>query len=71
MKDVDRRFDDELASRTGRLEIRRSRGAASGFLLVLVGLWGALVPFVGPYFNFAYDPDTAGTWTAARGWLEV
>lgn len=34
-------------------------------------MWGALIPFVGPYFNFAYDPDTPWTWTTARGWLEV
>ncbi|MCV7348203.1 hypothetical protein [Mycolicibacterium rhodesiae] len=67
MKDVDTRLDP----RAGRMEIARSRGAASGFLLVLLGLWGALIPFVGPYFDFAYDPDTPLTWTAARGWLEV
>ncbi|AKK27382.1 hypothetical protein [Mycobacterium sp. EPa45] len=67
MRDVDTRLDP----RAGRMEIARSRGAASGFLLVLLGLWGALIPFVGPYFNFAYDPDTPWTWTTARGWLEV
>jgi hypothetical protein len=53
------------------MEIARSRGAASGFLLILLGAWGALVPFVGPYFNFAYDPGVAWMWTSARGWLEV
>jgi hypothetical protein len=53
------------------MAIARSRGAASGFLLVLLGAWGALIPFVGPYFNFAYDPAVAWTWTAGRGWLEV
>jgi hypothetical protein len=49
----------------------RSRGAASGFLLVLLGVWGALVPFVGPYFDFAFTPDQEWMWTTARGWLEV
>ncbi len=49
----------------------RSRGAVTGFLLVLLGAWGALIPFVGPYFDFAYTPNTAWAWTAARGWLEV
>ena len=67
MKDVETRLDP----RAGRMEIARSRGAASGFLLILLGLWGALIPFVGPYFDFAYDPDTPWTWTPARGWLEV
>jgi hypothetical protein len=36
-----------------------------------LGVWGALIPFVGPYFDFAFTPDQAWTWTAARGWLEV
>ena len=49
----------------------RSRGAASGVLLILLGVWGALIPFVGPYFDFAFTPDQEWAWTAARGWLEV
>jgi hypothetical protein len=49
----------------------RSRGALSGFLLILLGIWGALIPFVGPYFDFAFTPDQEWTWTTARGWLEV
>lgn len=55
----------------GRLKIKRSRGAASGFLLILLGLWGALIPFVGPYFDFAFSPDQPWAWTNGRGWLEV
>lgn len=57
--------------RGGRMRIPRSRGAASGFLLILLGAWGALIPFVGPLFSFAYTPDQEWTWTTARGWLEV
>ncbi|TRW84775.1 hypothetical protein FK535_09795 [Mycolicibacterium sp. 018/SC-01/001] len=57
--------------RGGRMTIPRSRGAASGFLLILLGLWGALVPFIGPNFDFAFTPDQAWTWTMGRGWLEV
>jgi hypothetical protein len=53
------------------LQMRRSRGLASGLLLVLLGLWGALIPFVGPYFHFAYTPDTGWTYTTARLWLEI
>jgi hypothetical protein len=53
------------------LQMRRSRGAFSGFLLVLLGLWGALIPFIGPYFHFAYTPDTAWTYNTARLWLEI
>jgi hypothetical protein len=55
----------------GMFQMRRSRGLASGFLLVLLGLWGVLIPFVGPYFHFAYTPDTGWTYTTARLWLEI
>ncbi len=67
MRDV----DNAPGRRAGRMAIPRSRGAASGFLLVLLGLWGALIPFVGPYFDFAYDPDQPWVWTSGRGWLQV
>jgi hypothetical protein len=63
--------DTAIRARGGRMRIPRSRGAASGFLLILLGIWGALIPFVGPYFDFSYTPDQAWTWTDARGWLEV
>ncbi|HEX7660403.1 MAG TPA: hypothetical protein VF444_13085 [Pseudonocardiaceae bacterium] len=51
--------------------VPRSRGATSGILLVLLGIWGGLIPFVGPVFGYAYTPDTSWTWTAGRLWLEV
>jgi hypothetical protein len=53
------------------LRMRRSRGAFSGFLLVLLGLWGALVPFIGPYFHYAYTPDVTWHYDTARLWLEI
>jgi hypothetical protein len=56
---------------TTMLQVPRSRGAVSGLLLVLLGLWGALIPLVGPYFHYAYTPDTAWTFTAGRVWLEI
>ncbi|WP_260764476.1 hypothetical protein [Mycobacterium sp. SMC-4] len=55
----------------GRLRMPRSRGAASGLLLILLGAWGALIPFIGPMFDFAFSPDRSWTWTAGRGWLLV
>lgn len=62
---------DTEVGRRGRLWMPRSRGAASGLLLVILGAWGALIPFVGPYFDFAYTPNHQWVWTAVRGWLEV
>lgn len=55
----------------GLLRVSRSRGAVSGLLLVLLGIWGGIIPFVGPYFDYAYSPDSTWTWTAGRGLLEV
>ena len=55
----------------GMLQMRRSRGAASGFLLVLLGIWGAIIPFIGPYFHYAFTPDASWTYTTARLWLEI
>lgn len=63
--------DTRVHPRGGRLQMPRSRGAASGFLLILLGAWGALIPFVGPYFDFSFTPDQEWVWTNARGWLEV
>jgi len=56
---------------TGMLRMRRSRGVLSGFVLFLLGIWGGLIPFVGPYFHYAYTPDIAWTYTTARLWLEI
>jgi hypothetical protein len=63
--------DTRVHPRGGRLQMPRSRGAMSGFLLILLGIWGALIPFVGPYFDFSFTPDQEWFWTTARGWLEV
>jgi hypothetical protein len=57
--------------RVRRTYVPRTRGALSGLLLMVLGAWGALAPFIGPYFDFSYQPDKAWKWTAARGWLEV
>jgi len=56
---------------TGILRVPRSRGAFCGLLLVLLGAWGGLVPFVGPHFHYAYTPDTSWTYTSGRLLLEI
>jgi hypothetical protein len=55
----------------GTLRMRRSRGVFSGFLLVLLGLWGGLIAFIGPSFHYAYTPATSWTYTSGRLWLEI
>jgi hypothetical protein len=54
-----------------RLHMPRSRGAASGLLIVLLGIWGGLVPFVGPSFGYSFTPDLSWHWTTGRLLLEV
>jgi hypothetical protein len=51
--------------------IRRRGQAGSGLLLMLLGAWGAFIPFVGPYFGYAYTPDKAWAYTSGRLWLSV
>src|SRR5919201_800899 len=51
--------------------IPRTKGALSGFLILLLGLWGGLIPFVGPYFNYAMHSDQTWHWFSDRFWLEV
>jgi hypothetical protein len=53
------------------MPIRKSRTAVAGVLLILLGAWGGLAHFVGPYFHYAYTSDTAWHVTAARVWLEI
>jgi hypothetical protein len=40
-------------------------------MLVLLGAWGGLIPFIGPYFHYAYTPDKAWVYTTGRLWLEI
>jgi hypothetical protein len=53
------------------MRIPRSRGAVSGLLLMVLGAWGALIPFIGPYFNVSMGTDQTWDWTTGRLWLSV
>lgn len=59
------------SQRPSRLTMARSRGAVSGPLLMLLGAWGAIIPFIGHYWGYGFTPDNTWTWTTARGWMEV
>jgi hypothetical protein len=54
-----------------QVAIRRSRGAVTGAILVLLGLWGGLAPFVGHYLHFGFTPDTAFGYTTGRLYYSV
>lgn len=55
----------------GIMRIRRTHGITGGVLVALLGIWGGLIPFVGPYFHYAYTPDKAWVYNNGRLWLEI
>jgi hypothetical protein len=59
------------ARRTEVLRLPRTTGAMSGFLILLLGVWGGLIPFVGPYFHYAFGGYQHWHWTSQRLWLNV
>jgi hypothetical protein len=53
------------------MRIRRTHGIFGGLIVALLGIWGGIIPFVGPYFHYAYTPDSAWTYTTGRLYLEI
>lgn len=51
------------------MRVPRTTGALSGALLVVLGLWGGLVAFVGPYFDFSIGTNSTWHYTSDRLWL--
>jgi hypothetical protein len=49
----------------------RRRGAVSGLLIVLAGVWCAAIPFIGHYLDLVIGPDRAWDMTAGRFWLSL
>jgi hypothetical protein len=61
----------EVIAVFGSMRIRRTHGILGGFLVALLGIWGGIIPFVGPYFSYAYTPDKAWSYSTGRLWLEI
>ncbi|WP_242910056.1 hypothetical protein [Actinomadura terrae] len=57
--------------RAGMWKAPRSRGMISGLLLVLLGLWGGLIPFIGPYFDFGFGSSDAWVYNTDRLVLSI
>jgi hypothetical protein len=53
------------------MRLPRTTGALSGFLIILLGLWGAVIPFVGPYFHYAFGSFHTWHYATARLWLDI
>jgi hypothetical protein len=56
-------------SHTEARRLPRTTGALSGLLVILLGLWGGLVPFFGPYFHYAFGSYQTWHYTSERLWL--
>jgi hypothetical protein len=53
------------------MRLPRTTGALSGVLIVILGIWGALIPFIGPYFHYAFGSYSTWHFTANRLWLDI
>jgi hypothetical protein len=64
--------DLHLQTRKGYIvRISRKTGAMSGFILVVLGAWGGLIPFIGPYFGYAFGSHATWFYTTNRLWLSI
>src|SRR6476646_5001813 len=53
------------------MRIARSTGAVSGVLIAALGIWVALIPFVGPYFDYSFGTNSTWHYTTDRLWLDI
>lgn len=55
--------------RTEATRLPRTTGALSGALIIVLGVWGGLIPFIGPYFHYAFGGFQTWHYTPQRLWL--
>jgi hypothetical protein len=53
------------------MRLSRTTGVGGGLIVVLLGIWAGLIPFVGPYFNYGFQPESAWHFTLDRLWLNI
>ena len=53
------------------IAIPRSRGVIAGVVVLLLGIWGGIIPFVGPYFHYAFGNYQSFHFTWERLWLDI
>lgn len=53
------------------MRLSRTTGAGAGLLVLLLGLWAGFIPFVGPYFNYGFSPNSSWHFTLDRLWLDI
>ncbi|HJS93496.1 MAG TPA: hypothetical protein VJ741_04470, partial [Solirubrobacteraceae bacterium] len=40
-------------------------------LIIVLGVWGGLIPFIGPYFHYSFGGDQTWHFTMQRLWLDI
>jgi hypothetical protein len=53
------------------MRMSRTTGTVSGLLITLLGLWGGLIAFVGPYFDYSFGVNATWHYTSDRLWLSI
>lgn len=53
------------------MRLSRTTGVGTGLIVLLLGLWAAIIPFVGPYFHYGFSPDSTWHFTLNRLWLDL
>jgi hypothetical protein len=43
----------------------------SALVIIALGVWGALIPFVGPYFHYGFGSGHAWHYSTNRLWLDI
>jgi hypothetical protein len=59
---------DEVVA-TQLVGTRRIGMGATGLLIVLLGAWGAIIPYIGPAFSYSANGNGSWAWTSAHTWL--
>src|ERR1700759_383238 len=69
---TDTRAGTRPAAATDRpMRLPRTTGLLSGLIVIVLGVWGALIPFIGPYFHYAFGNFDKWHFTSNRLWLDV
>jgi hypothetical protein len=51
--------------------LARTTGAFSALVIIALGAWGGLIPFVGPYFHYGFGSGHAWHYSTNRLWLDI
>jgi hypothetical protein len=43
----------------------------SGLIVLVLGIWAGLIPFIGPYFHYSFGSNATWHYTANRFWLDI